>query len=81
MIMEFFNWIPVQVVSAKRKIQNKKHKKKRINKKYIKKYGFTTVPSVVEDGEIISTPLMIVMNEKTYQNFKIMLEDENEKEI
>lgn len=77
MIMEYFNGIPIRVVPADRKIQNRKHKKKRINKKYIKRYGFTEIPSVVEDGKIIDTSLVIVMNEKTYLDFKIMLEDRN----
>lgn len=81
MIMEYFNGIPILVVPADRKIQNRKHKKRRINKKYIKRYGFTEIPSVVEDGKIIVTSFMAVMNEKTYRDFKIMLEAENEKEI
>lgn len=81
MIMEYFNGIPIRVVAAGRKIQNRKHKKRRINKKYIKRYGFTEIPSVIEDGYVITTSLMAVMNEKTYQDFKIMLEEENEKQI
>ena len=76
--MECFNGIPVRVVPAERKIQNRKHKKKRMSKKYLKRYGFTTVPSIVEDGKIIATPLMIVMNENTYQNFKKFLEDKDD---
>lgn len=79
--MEKLNGIPVLIVSSERKIQNRKHKKKRINKKYIKRYGFTEIPSVIEDGKVISTSLMIVMNENTYRDFKIMLEVENEKRI
>lgn len=81
LIMEFFNGIPIRVVPANRKFQNRKHKKKRINKKYIKRYGFTEIPSVIKDGKVISTSLMIVMNENTYRDFKIMLEVENEKRI
>lgn len=79
MIMEQFNGIPIRVILEDRKIQNRKHKKKRINKKYIKRYGFTEIPSVIEDGKIIATTLMIVMNEKTYQNFEKILEVENER--
>lgn len=77
--MECFNGIPVRVVPSERKIQNRKHKKKRIRKKYLKRYGFTMVPSIVDDGKIIATPLMIVMNENTYRKFKKILEVENER--
>lgn len=79
--MKKINEIPVRIIPAERKIQNRRHKKKRINKKYIKRYRFTEIPPVVENGKVIATPFMVVMNEKTYRDFKIMLEVENEKRI
>lgn len=49
-------------------IQNKTHRTKRINKKYIKKYGFTNIPKknvFMADGKLIGHPetLKILRNE------------------
>lgn len=69
----FLNGLPV-VISRDIKIQNRKHKKRRINKKWAKRYGYYIQKSIVEDGQVITTPSHIIMNERTYEQFKLALE-------
>lgn len=49
--------------------QNRTHKRKRINKKWAKRYGFSRY-NVLEDGKIIQSVLdkTLYMNPRTYDN-------------
>ena len=57
------------------KTQKRRHKKKRINKKWLKRYGYdiTIQKSSLEDGQVISTLQGLMMNEKTYHMLEINL--------
>lgn len=60
--------IPI-IIMPVREYQNRKHKKKRINKKWRKRYGVTGY-SLIEDGEVISYNGQLTMNKKTYDRLK-----------
>lgn len=51
--------------------QNRTHKRKRINKKWAKRYGFSRY-NVLEDGKIVQSVLdkMLYMNPRTYDNLR-----------
>ena len=70
------NGIPIIIIEGK-KIQKRKHKKRRINKKWAKRYGFIT-QNLLEDGQIIYNNIddKLYMNKNTF----IKLKDEIEKE-
>lgn len=53
-------------------IQRRKHKKKRINKKWKKKYG-VSVYKKMKDGEVISFDGKLYMNDCTYTKLKTEL--------
>lgn len=63
---ELFNGMPI-VITPGSKIQNRTHKKKRINKKWAKRYGYTD-SNVLEDGKIIQFGNMLYMNQKTHES-------------
>lgn len=54
-------WIDQEV-----KIQRRKHRKKRINKKWQKRYGFYIKPSLLKNGEAIMIDGVLHMNYWTY---------------
>ena len=60
------NGMPV-VITPGSKMQNRTHKKKRINKKWAKRYGYTD-SNVLEDGKIIQFGNMLYMNQKTHES-------------
>ena len=69
----YLNGIPVYVQGNK--VQVKKHKKKRINKKWIKRYGYRYTPTHMDDDMILLLPSSInrsylIMNLKTYEKVK-----------
>lgn len=51
--------------------QNRTHKRKRINKKWAKRYGFSRY-NVLEDGKIIQSVLdkTLYMNPRTYDDLR-----------
>lgn len=55
------------------KTQKRKHKKKRINKKWLKRYGYDTYvrKAVLKDGQIVYADGKIFMNEKTYHTLEL----------
>lgn len=67
------NGIPIYVKGNK--VQIRKHKKKRINKKWLKKYGYRYTSTPLDDDMIIALPSSInrpylMMNLKTYEKIK-----------
>ena len=63
--IDYYNGIPVIVIP---KIQIRKHRKKRINKKWAKRYGFYR--NRMEDGEIVMVFGKLIMNSKTFEDIK-----------
>lgn len=59
-----YTGIPIIVVSDIKR-QNRTHKKKRINKKWGKKYGYRLYNSI-EDEKVITMNGTIYMNPRTY---------------
>ena len=53
-------------------IQNRKHKKKRINKKWKKRYG-VSVYKKLRDGQVFSINKKLYMNNYTYTRLKTEL--------
>ena len=54
------------------KVQNRKHRKKRINKKWLKKYGFTAkeITSFVFDDKVIIHPLVWEKMKESFKDYK-----------
>ena len=67
-IWSAFAGIPIIVVPDSKK-QNKTHKKKRINKKWAKRYGYTTY-NLIEDEKVITINESIYVNPRTYYKLK-----------
>lgn len=57
------------IIITTKKIQNKKHKKKRINKKWARRYGYT-VYEVQQDQQIILINNKVYMTEAAYNKLK-----------
>lgn len=60
--------IPIIVVPDSKK-QNRTHKKKRINKKWAKRYGYTTSNSI-EDEKVIMMNGSMYVNPRAYYKLK-----------
>ena len=67
-IWSAFAGIPIIGVPDSKK-QNKTHKKKRINKKWAKRYGYTTY-NFIEDDKVIMMNGRICVNPRTYYKLK-----------
>lgn len=63
--------LPVIIVPSSKR-QNRTHKKKRINKKWAKRYAFTTY-EILEDGKVVTIGGTMYMNQKTYEALRKML--------
>ena len=63
-----YTGIPIIVVPDSKK-QNRNHKKKRINKKWAKRYGYTLYNSI-EDEQIITMNGRMYVNPRTYYKLK-----------
>ena len=63
-----YTGIPIIVVPDNKK-QNRTHKKKRINKKWAKRYGYTTY-NLIEDEKVITMNESIYVNPRTYYKLK-----------
>lgn len=63
-----YTGIPIIVVPDSKK-QNRTHRKKRINKKWAKRYGYTTYNSI-EDEQIITMNGSMYVNPITYYKLK-----------
>ena len=64
------------IIVTTRKIQNRTHKKKRINKKWAKRYGFT-ISETLKNGETYMMDGKLYMNQHTYTQLKTSIEFEN----
>ena len=62
------------IIVPTRKIQNRTHKKKRINKKWAKRYGFT-ISETLKNGETYMMDGKLYMNQHTYEILKKNLEN------
>lgn len=69
--LDIYMGTPVVVVPDIKK-QNKTHKKKRINKKWAKRYGYMKY-SRVEDDKIFVLNDKVYVNERTYIKMKTYL--------
>ena len=58
------------------KRQNRTHKRKRINKKWAKRYGFSTY-NTLDDGKIVQSVLdkTLYMNPRTYDDLRVGLKE------
>ena len=63
-----YTGIPIIVVPDSKK-QNRTHRKKRINKKWAKRYGYTTY-NFIEDEKMIMMNGRICVNPRTYYKLK-----------
>lgn len=70
-ILANYTGIPIIVVPDSKK-QNRTHKKKRINKKWAKRYGYT-VHNLFKDNEIITMSGSMYMNPRTYYKVKSLV--------
>ena len=63
-VLGSYTGIPIIVIPDSKK-QNRTHRKKRINKKWAKRYGYTQYNSI-EDDKAINLNGSIYMNPRTY---------------
>ena len=63
-----YTGIPIIVVHDSKK-QNRTHRKKRINKKWAKRYGYTTY-NFIEDEKVITMNGSMYVNPRTYYKLK-----------
>lgn len=63
-----YTGIPIIVVPDSKK-QNRTHRKKRINKKWAKRYGYTTY-NFIKDDKVIMMNGRICVNPRTYYKLK-----------
>lgn len=72
-LINYLGGTPIIIVPT-RKIQNRTHKKKRINKKWAKRYGFT-ISETLKNGETYMMDGKLYMNQHTYEILKKNLEN------
>ena len=65
MLDKIINGMPVKIVGGCRQVR--KHKKKRINKKWLKKYGYKFYYNQLKNGETYIMDGAIYMNRWTYE--------------
>ena len=68
------NRMPIIITPGSKK-QNRTHRKKRINKKWAKRYGYTYY-DVLEDDKVVMIGGVMYMNQKTHDALLKMLEKE-----
>ena len=73
-LINYLGGTPIIIVPT-RKIQNRTHKKKRINKKWAKRYGFI-IYERLENGETYMMDGKLYMNQHTYTQLKTSIECE-----
>lgn len=67
-LLNTFSGVPIIVISPSKK-QNRTHKKKRINKKWAKRYGYTYYDTIEDDKTYMFNGKMY-MNQKTYSKLR-----------
>ena len=70
-ILDFYAGVPIIVIPDNKK-QNRTHRKKRINKKWAKRYGYT-IHNLFKDDEVITMQGNMYMNPRTYYKMKNLL--------
>lgn len=65
------NRMPIIITPGSKK-QNRTHRKKRINKKWAKRYGYTYY-NVLEDDKVVMIDGVMYMNQKTHDALYKML--------
>ncbi len=70
-IFDTYTGTPIIVTPDKKK-QNRIHKKKRINKKWAKRYRYT-IHNLFKDDEIITMSGSMYMNPRTYYKVKSLV--------
>lgn len=68
--MELYMVHPIYIATKER--QKRKHRKKRINKKWLKRYG-TYELNMMPHGEIVLIDGVIWMTKKTFEQFKKLI--------
>ena len=68
------NGLPIVIVPTYKK-QRRTHRKKRINKKWAKRYGFT-YHNYLKDGDVVMSSEGLMMNRVTYEALQIKLAEE-----
>lgn len=58
------------IIFPTRKFQKRTHKKKRINKKWAKRYGFTLYKSIIGDNDVFVLDNKLYMGYKAYEKLK-----------
>ena len=71
MAIPFNSFTSIEIITTTKWIQNRTHKKKRINKKWAKRYGFSEI-NTQADGEIVfdQEQRRIYCNNNTFQRLK-----------
>ena len=64
---------------ATKEIQVRKHHKKRINKKWQKRYGYFEINMMSHNDVVMTDDGVLYMTKKTYQILKEITEKENKK--
>ena len=67
--------MPVIIIPSKR--QRRTHKKKRINKKWLKRYGYIYYSNGIEDNQTFTFNGCLYMDKNSYLMLKRTLEKEN----
>ena len=58
------------IIIPTRKIQNRTHNKKRINKKWAKRYGLILYKSIIGDNDMLMLDNKLYMGYKAYEKLK-----------
>lgn len=74
MYEEMIGGMPIVVLPGIKK-QNRKHRKKRINKKWAKRYGYTYF-DLIDYGNTITFDGKIYMSQRTYNSMYLCLKKE-----
>lgn len=73
-LISAFNAMPVIITTRRR--QARKHKKKRINKKWLKRYGIITI-EVQEHDKVLVIDGKLYMTESAYWKIRKMIQEES----
>ena len=73
-LISTFNTMPVIITTRRR--QARKHKKKRINKKWLKRYGIITI-EVQEHDKVLVIDGKLYMTESAYWKIRKMIQEES----
>ena len=74
MYEKIFGGVPIVIMPGS-KIQNRKHRKKRINKKWAKRYGFTYY-DMIDYGNTMIFGGKVYMSQRTYDSMYTCLQKE-----